>query len=339
MNILKKVLIFVVVLCACFLFVGCKDSEEVKDDIIPIDKTKTINVGILQLVTHGALDAAREGFVEGLKEAGFEDGKNIKITVKNPEGDTPVLNQMAEELVRSCDIVLAIATPAATAAQTAAETTGRKIPILFTAVTDAVEAQLVESNEKPGGRITGTSDINPVTDQIDLLKELLPESKKFGILYCVSEVNSQVQARLAKEEGTKQGLEAIEKTAADAASIPSVVQQLLNEGVSAIYIPTDNLMASNMPTIVEKTNAAKVPTVCGEGEMVKKGGSITYGINYFNLGKQTGAMAVKIINGAKPSELPVETQPAASLEVSANEEAFAQMEIEIPASIRNRLAK
>ena len=337
MNILKKVLVLLVLVCTCFLFVGCKKEEEIKDDIIPINKEEQIKVGILQLVTHGALDAAREGFVAGLKDAGFEDGKNIKITVKNPEGDTPTLNQMAEELVRSCDIVLAIATPAATAAQTAAETTGRKIPILFTAVTDAVEAQLVESNEKPGGRITGTSDINPVTDQVDLLKELLPDSKKFGILYCVSEVNSQVQARLAKEEGTKQGLEAIEKTAADAASIPSVVQQLINEGVSAIYIPTDNLMASNMPTIVEKTNAAKVPTVCGEGEMVKNGGSITYGINYFNLGKQTAAMAVKIFNGAKPSELPVETQPADALEVTANEEAFAQMEIEIPASIKNRI--
>ena len=337
MSILKKVLVILVLVCTCFLFVGCKEEEEIKDDIIPINKEEQIKVGILQLVTHGALDAAREGFVEGLKEAGFEDGKNIKITVRNPEGAAEALNQMAEELVRSCDIVLAIATPAATAAQTAAETTGRKVPILFTAVTDAVEAQLVDSNEKPGGRITGTSDINPVTDQVDLLKELLPDSKKFGILYCVSEINSQVQARLAKEEGTKQGLEAVEKTAADAASIPSVVQQLINEGVSAIYIPTDNLMAANMPTIVEKTNAAKIPTVCGEGEMVKNGGSITYGINYFNLGKQTAAMAVKIFNGAKPSELPVETQPAASLEVSANEEAFAQMGIEIPASIKNRI--
>lgn len=339
MSIIKKLLFLIVLVLVGTLFVGCQEKEEIKDDIIPIEKTQTVNVGILQLVTHGALDAAREGFVAGLKEAGFEDGKNIKLTVKNPEADTATMNQMAEELVRSCDIVLAIATPAATALQTAAETTGRKVPILFTAVTDAVAAQLVDSNEKPGGRITGTSDINPVTDQIDLLKELLPDAKKFGILYNISEVNSQVQAKLAKEEGTKQGLEAIEKTATDAASLPSVVQQLINDGVSAIYLPTDNLVASNMPAIVEKCNAAKVPTICGEGQMVENGGTITYGINYFNLGKQTAAMAVKIINGAKPSELPVETQPATQLEITVNEEALQEMGIELPKSIKDRLPK
>ena len=336
MSIIKKLFVIIVLLFVGFLFVGCEKSGG-KDEIIPIDKTKTINVGILQLVTHDALGAAKDGFIAGLKEAGFEDGKNIKLTVKNPEADTATMNQMAEELVRSCDIVLAIATPAATALQTAAETTGRKIPILFTAVTDAVEAQLVETNEKPGGRITGTSDINPVTDQIDLLKELLPTATKFGILYNISEVNSQVQARLAKEEGTKQGLTAVEKTATDAASRPSVVQQLINEGVSAIYLPTDNLVAANMPAIVEKCENAKIPTICGEGGMVTNGGTITYGINYFNLGKQTAAMAVKIINGTKPSALPVETQPADKLEISANLESLRKMGIELPESIRNRM--
>ena len=336
MSIIKKLFVIIVLLFVGFLFVGCEKSGG-KDEIIPIDKTKTINVGILQLVTHDALGAAKDGFIAGLKEAGFEDGKNIKLTVKNPEADTATMNQMAEELVRSCDIVLAIATPAATALQTAAETTGRKIPILFTAVTDAVEAQLVETNEKPGGRITGTSDINPVTDQIDLLKELLPTATKFGILYNISEVNSQVQARLAKEEGTKQGLTAVEKTATDAASLPSVVQQLINEGVSAIYLPTDNLVAANMPAIVEKCENAKIPTICGEGGMVTNGGTITYGINYFNLGKQTAAMAVKIINGTKPSALPVETQPADKLEISANLESLRKMGIELPESIRNRM--
>ena len=336
MSIIKKLFVLVVLLFVGVLFVGCEKSGG-KDDIIAIDKTKTINVGILQLVTHDALGAAKDGFIAGLKEAGYEDGKNIKIVLKNPEADTATMNQMAEELVRTCDIVLAIATPAATAVQTAAETTGRKIPILFTAVTDAVEAQLVESNEKPGGRITGTSDINPVTDQIDLLKELLPSATKFGILYNISEVNSQVQARLAKEEGAKQGLTAIEKTATDAASLPSVVQQLINDGVSAIYLPTDNLIASNMPAVVEKCEAAKIPTICGEGGMVDNGGTITYGINYFNLGKQTAAMAVKIFDGTKPSKLPVETQPADKLEITANMESLRQMGIELPESIRNRM--
>lgn len=331
MKVIKKVLVLIVLVCTCLMFVGCEKKQEKL-----VDKD-VINVGILQLVTHTALGAAKDGFIAGLKEAGFEDGKNIKITVKNPEADTPTLNQMAVELVRSCDIVLAIATPAATALQTAAEKEGKDIPILFTAVTDAVDAQLVESNEKPGGNITGTSDINPVADQVDLIKELIPGVKKFGILYNISEPNSIVQARLAKEEAQKQGIEVIEKTATDAASLPSVAQQLINDGAEAFYLPTDNLVASNMPAIVEKTNAAKVPTICGEGGMVENGGSITYGINYFNLGKQTAAMAVKIFNGTKPADIPVETQPADALEVTANEEAFRQMGIEIPESIKNRI--
>lgn len=338
MSILKKILVLVVLVCTCLMFVGCeKGGEEVKDDIIPINKEEKIKVGILQLVTHAALGAAKDGFIAGLKEAGFEDGKNIEIVLRNPEADVQAMNQMAEELVRNCDIVLAIATPAATALQTAAETTGRKVPILFTAVTDAVDAQLVESNEKPGGRITGTSDINPVTDQIDLIKELLPGVKKFGILYNISEPNSIVQARLAKEEAAKQNIQVVELTATDAQSLPSVTQQLINDGVEAIYLPTDNLVASNMPAIVEKAEAAKVPTICGEGGMVNAGGTLTYGINYFNLGKQTAAMAVKIINGAKPSELPVETQPADALEVTANLESLARMGIELPESLRNKI--
>lgn len=337
MNILKKVLVLLVLVCTCFLVVGCKDSG--KDDIIPINKDEQIKVGILQLVTHTALGAAKDGFIQGLKDAGFEDGKNIKIILKNPEGDTPTMNQMAEELVRTCDIVLAIATPAATAVQTAAETTGRNIPILFTAVTDAVKVQLVESNEKPGGRITGTSDMNPVADQIDLIKELLPDAKKFGILYNISEENSNVQAELAKEEARKQGLEVIIKTATDAQSLPAVTQQLINDGVEAIFLPTDNLIASNMPAVVEKCEAAKVPTICGEGGMVSNGGTLTYGIDYFNLGKQTAAMAVKIFDGKKPSELPVETQDAKESEFAINLESLRKMGIEVPKSLEDKMNK
>lgn len=324
MSILKKILVLVVLVCTCFMFVGCKDK-------------KVINVGILQLVTHNALGSAKDGFIEGLKEAGFEDGKNIKIIVKNPEGDSLVMNQMAVELVRSCDIILAIATPAAIAVQAAAEANGKDIPILFTAVTDAVDAKLVESNEKPGGNITGTSDMNPVKDQVDLIKELLPGVKKFGIVYNISEPNSIVQARMAKEQAAKVGIEVIERTASDVQGLPTVVQQLINDGAEALYLPTDNLLASNMALIADKCEPAKVPTICGEGGMVAAGGTLTYGISYFNLGKQTAAMAVKIINGTKPSELPVETQPLDSCEFSVNTESLERMGIELPEAIKNKM--
>lgn len=321
---MKKFLVLVVLLLVGVLFTGCKGGEKTK-------------VGILQLVTHNALDAAKDGFIAGLKDAGYEDGKNIEIILKNPEGDSLTMNQMAVELVRNCDIVLAIATPAAIALQAAAQTAGKDLPILFTAVTDAVDAQLVESNEKPGGNITGTSDMNPVKDQIDLMKELLPGLKKFGIVYNISEPNSIVQARLAKEQAAKVGVEVIERTVSDEQGLPSVVQQLINDGAEALYLPTDNLIASNMPLIVDKCEPAKVPTVCGEGGMVTAGGSITYGISYFNLGKQTAAMAVKIIKGAKPADIPVETQPIESCEFAVNTESLAKMGIELPESIRNKM--
>ena len=165
MRVLKKIFVIMVLAFSFIGFVGCKKNEEGE---------KTFKIGILQLVTHGALDNARIGFVEGLKENGLEDGKNVTITVKNPEGDELTMQQMATDLVRNNDLVLGIATPAAVALQNAASNEGKDIPVLFTAVTDAVAAQLVESNEKPGGNVTGTSDLNPVEAQIDLLKELLP---------------------------------------------------------------------------------------------------------------------------------------------------------------------
>ena len=324
MSIIKKILVLVVVLCTGLLFVGCEKGPKTK-------------VGILQLVTHTALGAAKDGFVQGLKDAGYEDGKNIQIIFRNPEADTATLNQMAVELVRSCDIVLAIATPAATALQSAAEKEGKDIPILFTAVTDAVDAKLVESNEKPGGNITGTSDMNPVVDQIDLMKELLPEIKKFGIVYNISERNSIVQAGLAKDEAKKQGIEVIEKTASDVQSLPSVVQQLINDGAEALYLPTDNLIASNMALVVDKCEAAKIPTICGEGGMVENGGTITYGISYFNLGKQTAAMAVKILTGTKPADIPVGFQDATESDFSVNNESLEKLGITLPESLKNKI--
>ena len=244
MRILKRILVLLVFVCSIFMLVGCREKEN--------DGNKNVKIGILQLVSHGALDQAREGFIEGLKQAGYKDGENCEIIVKNPEADTPTLNQMSTELVRTCDIVLAIATPAATAVQAACEATGSNIPVLFTAVTDAVEAKLVASNEKPGGNITGTSDMNPVAAQVDLIKELIPGVKKFGVLYNVSEVNSQVQASLAKEEAAKHGIEVIELTVSDAQALASTTRQMINQGAEAIYLPTDNLIAKNMPAVTDR---------------------------------------------------------------------------------------
>ena len=303
-------------------------EEKIKDGV---------TIGILQLLSHGALDNARLGFIEGLKAAGLEDGKNCTIVVKNPEGEAVAMNQMAQDLVRTCDIILAIATPAAIALQSACKTLEKDVPILFTAVTDPVDAQLVESNEKPGGNITGTSDMNPVADQIDLIKELVPSAKAFGIIYNASEPNSIVQANLAKEEAKKQGLTVIEKTVTDAAGISTAVSQMIKDGAEAIYVPTDNLIASNMTAVVQVCEQEKVPTICGEESLVVSGGTITYGVNYFNLGKQTAAQAIQILKGTSAGTISVGRQPADELSITVNEEGLAKIGLTLPDSIKNRL--
>ena len=332
MKLLKKLMVLVLLVLTVFITVGCKKKESGDGS----EKTK---VGILQLVTHGALDQAREGFIAGLKDAGFEDGKNIEITVKNPEADTATMTQMAQELVRTCDLVLAIATPAAIAVQSAANTLEKDIPILFTAVTDAVDAQLVASNENPGGNITGTSDMNPVAAQVDLIKELIPGIKKFGIIYNVSEPNSLVQANLAKAEAEKQGLTVIEKTVTEANAIVTTANQVVSEGAEAFYLPTDNLIASNMPAIAQVCEDKKIPTICGEESMVVAGGTITYGVNYFNLGKQTAGQAAKILKGEKAGSIPVGFQPDNELSLAVNEEMVAKIGLVIPESIKERMSQ
>lgn len=331
MKKLKNLLFIICLVVLGVSLVSCKTKGN--------EETKVVKIGILQLATHSALDSAREGFIDQLKEAGYVDKQNISITVKNPEGDPNTVNQMATDLVRSCDLVLGIATDAAVALQNAAEIEGKNIPILFTAVTDAVKAGLVESNEKPGKNVTGTSDINPVKEQIQLLKELLPDTKKFGIIYKVSEINSGVQADLAKAEAVNQNLECKVRTVSDASDIAATVSALISDGCTAIYIPTDNLIAANMPAVTSVTDEKKIPTICGEAGCVLGGGTITYGVNYYALGKQTANQAIQILfNNVSPSNIPVGMQTSPEeLDIVINEESVNKLGITIPDSIKKRM--
>lgn len=264
---------------------------------------KIPSIGIVQLVEHSALDAAREGFIAGLAEAGYKDGETIKIDYKNAQGEQANCVTIAEKFINDkSDLILAIATPAA---QAAANKTS-EIPILVTAVTDPASAKLVASNEKPGGNVTGTSDLNPIDKQMELLIKLVPNVKKVAMLYCSSETNSEFQVGIAKEYLKAKGIECIDTTVSNSNEIQQVVQSL-DGRVDAIYAPTDNMISEGMPTVVSVANAIGIPTIVSEPEMVKRGGLATDGLNYFNLGKQTAAMAVKILKGeAKPGDMPIE---------------------------------
>lgn len=293
---MKKIGLLILIVTTLLVVVACA-----KDD--------RIQVGILQFLSHEDLDQAREGFIEALEEEGFIDGDNITITVLNPQADAQTMQTQAAQLVRNSDLILAIATPAAVAVVNEAKDKGRNIPILFTAVTDPLDAKLVNKLEKPGGNVTGTSDLNPIEDQMSLVKRIKPNASKVGILYTSSETNSKVQADLAVAELTRIGLGNKISTINTLSDLTHVFGELVKD-VDVIYIPSDNLLASSMGAVeveLKKHANLQVPIITTTILQVENGGTLTYGLSYFNLGKQTGTMAAKILNGTSAGDIDVET--------------------------------
>ncbi|OQO69742.1 ABC transporter substrate-binding protein [Enterococcus villorum] len=272
--------------------------------------TKTI--GVLQLVQHNSLDASYKGFKEGLAENGYKEGDNLKIVYQNAQNNQDNLKSMSEKLVKEQpDLLLGIATPAAQSLLN--ETT--TIPITVTAVTDLEKAHLVTSNEKPGGNVTGTTDMVPIEKQIDLLLRIVPNAKTIGIMYNNGEANSKIQGDLAEKALKNAGVKVKVLTANSTNDVQQVTKSLAKD-VDGIYIPTDNTFASAASVIGEVAKETKTPIVAGSVDQVKEGGLATVGIDYEELGKQTGKMAAKILDGKKPSELPVETADDLSLYVN-----------------------
>ncbi len=262
---------------------------------------KVFKIGISQFVEHPALDDAREGFLVGLKEAGFEEGKNIEILLENAQADFPTTQTIANNLIsEKVDLILAIATPSA---QSAANAT-KDIPILITAVTDPVDAGLVENADRPGANITGTTDMNPVEEQLELLKEIFPESKNVGVIYNAAEPNSVIQIDIAKEVAEDMGLEIFEATVANSGEVNQAVQSLAGK-VDVIYTPTDNTVASAMSAIVKVANDANIPVIGAEKGQVEGGALATLGIDYYLLGIQTGHIAANVLNGEDPAGIPI----------------------------------
>lgn len=266
-------------------------------------KKDKFSIGIIQLGEHVALDSARDGFIKALADNGYADGEKVTIDVQNAQFDQSNLSTISDLFVSNkVDLVLAIATQAAQAIKGKTDS----IPILGTAVTDYVVAKLVDSNEVPGGNVSGTSDMNPIKEQIDLLVKLVPDAKTVGCIYTSSEDNSILQAKIAKAAIEALGMSYVEVTISNSNDVQQAMQTLVGK-CDAIYIPTDNVVASAMPVVQGITAESKTPTICGESGMVDNGGLATLGINYYDLGYQTGLMAVKILKGdAEISKMPVE---------------------------------
>ncbi len=283
-----------------------------------------IKVGVLQYVEINALDLARDGFIQALADNGYVDGENLELDLQNAQADQSNLLTMSQRMVNNeSDVILAIATPAAQSV--ASETT--EIPILFTAVTDAIAANLVDSNEVPGGNITGTSDMNPVAEQIDLLKELVPTAQTVGLIYSSSEDNSILQAGIAIEAIEALGMDYVVTTVTSANEVQQATQSLVNK-CDVIYVPTDNVVSSAMPIVSEIATDAGILTICGESGMIPDGGFAALSINYEKLGYQTGEMAVRILNGEDPATMPVESMT--EFDFVINQEIAIELGIDIP---------
>lgn len=270
-----------------------------------------VKVGILQYMEHESLTAAREGFVAELAENGYKEGDNLTLDYQNAQGDQANLQTMSEQLIGQNDLVLAIATPAAQSLATVSTET----PVLFTAVTDPLSADLVESIEQPGGLLTGTSDQAPIDKQVALLGQAVPAAKTVGILYTTSERNSEVQVEQAEKLLEKVGYKVIVKGISSSNEVQDAATSLMKD-VDAVFIPTDNTIASTMTMIGDLSIQYKVPVIGGSTDMVDQGGLLTYGTNYEALGRQTAKMAIKILEGEKVQDLAVQYPETVSLHVN-----------------------
>lgn len=293
----------------------------------------TKNIGIVQLVQHDALDAANKGFVDALKDKGYEDGKNIKIEQQNAQGDMNNAQTIAKQFADSKkDLIFAIATPAAQAIYNAT----KDIPTVFTAVTDPVAAEIAKDWKSSGTNLTGTSDKVPVEKQIELLKQLIPDTKTVGVIYNTSETNSVIQVNELKAAAEKAGLAVKEVGVTNVNEINQNLASALGE-MDVLYTPTDNTVASGYALVGKLCLDKNVPIIGAEEAVVTKGGLASIGIDYYKLGQEAGLKAVEILEGKKPSDIEITTLSEMSFTI--NTDVAKKLNITIPADIDSKAKK
>jgi len=294
----------------------------------------TAKIGILQFANVSALDNARLGFEKALKDAGV---KESQIEVYNAGGKAADQTMFAKTLSDTCDLLLGIATPSAVALKGAEDNSGYEKPLLFTAVTDPVDANLVSSKENTEGFVCGTSDATPIEEQVALIKEIIPDVDKVGILYTESETNSLVQAEQVSAACQALNIEAVLRTCTSSNDIKTAAQALADvEGLDAFYIPTDNNIAEHMQEVTLPAKEKGMLVMCGEEGMVQDGGHVSLSIDYLKLGEATGEMAVAILKGEKdPTSFPVESVKAKDCAFVFNSNALNEAGIRLSEEIRS----
>lgn len=324
MKKLMKKLGVVLSLTACvgMMATGCggqKNSGEADSD-------KVYTIGINQFADHGSLDNCREGFIEGLRQAGFEEGKNVDFDYSNANADPGIANQIAESHAsKGVDLVCAIATPSAQAAYNAAESKG--IPVIYTAVSDPVAAGLAKEGNEGGMTVTGTSDALPLKEQVAMIRKLMPEAKTIGVLYCTSEANSVSHIAQLETIVPEYGFTLVTKGVTASADIPMAADAILNE-VDCLTNLTDNTVVNSLSVVLDKANAKGIPVFGSEVEQVKLGCAAAANIDYYKLGIMTGKMAAKVLNGADITTIPYEV--IQDNELVVNSEVLAKFNLTVP---------
>jgi putative ABC transport system substrate-binding protein len=294
---------------------------------------KMIQVGVLQFASHPALDAAREGFVDYLAQAGFKDREKIKLDLQNAQRDMSVARTIAKKFVTDeKDLIYSIATPASQAA--AKETTS--IPIIFNAVTDPVKAGLVKGIDSSGNNVTGVSDFIPVKSQIELLLKIAPQVKRLGIIYNAGEDNSRVLVEITRGVAKELKLDLVDATVTNSGEVFAATQTLVGR-VDGIYTIQDNTVISALESVIKVANKNKIPVLVPGSPSVERGGLATVGTDYYNLGKIAGEQAVRIFRGTKPSDIPIAY--AKEFDVYLNQKTADEIGIKFPEDLLKKAKK
>ena len=287
-------------------------------------------VAVTQIVEHPALNAVRDGVKDELAKAGYEEGSTLRWEWQSAQGNPATATQIANKYAGAgTDVIVAIATPSAQSAVSAAADT----PIIFSAVTDPVGAKLVENAEKPGGNVSGVSDLSPIAQQLALIKEVLPAASTLGVIYNAGEDNSVSLVSLINESAPDQALSIEEVTVSATSEVAGAARSLIGS-VDAIYIPTDNTVVSALESVIQVGQDNQVPVFAGDTDSVERGAIAAISFDYYDVGRQTGAMVAKVLKGNRPGELPVEF--VQELNLSVNPTAAEAMGVELPEAVTSR---
>jgi putative ABC transport system substrate-binding protein len=293
----------------------------------PLTSMADKSLAITQIVEHPALDAVRKGVKDELASSGYKAGENLKWTFESAQGNSATAAQIAKKFAgKSPDVIVAIATPSAQTVAAAA----RNSKIVFSAVTDPVGAKLVKNMKKPGGNITGVTDLTPIDKHMALVKRVVPTAKTVGVIFNPGEANSVTLVELVKKYAPLEGMNVVEAGATKSSEVLSPARSLVGKA-DVIYVPTDNTVVSAFSAVIKVGHAAKLPVVAGDTDSVKQGAIAALGFNYYDVGRQTGKIVLQVLNDTKPGDIAV--QGVDKMELFVNPGAAKKMGITLDASL------